>query len=40
MKNKSKNEDRLEIDRVVFVGRTFHEYVEFFNLDIDSFSLR
>jgi len=36
MKNKSKNEDRLEIDRVVFVGRTFHEYVEFFNLDIDS----
>jgi hypothetical protein len=28
--------DRLDIDRVVFVGRTLSEYKEFLDLDIDS----
>ena len=36
MLSNSKFEHRLEIDRVVFVGRTLREYVGFFNLDLDS----
>ena len=30
------NSDRLDIDRVVFVGRTLSEYKEFLDLDLDS----